>query len=89
MDLTVSQLLPNWIVFEGAHKIKWPIFVSFASGLRRQRPVSHPSTPVVEGREGLTHLSLNSVNEECPHGAIGNKPAIMLLNHDGATGPPS
>jgi hypothetical protein len=40
------------------------------------KAVSHPSTPVVEGREGLTHLSLNSVNEECPHGAIGNKPAI-------------
>jgi transposase InsO family protein len=83
------------------------------------KAVSHPSTPVVEGREGLTHLSLNSVgaspkkisvahwfmsladarrkmedwrryyNEERPHGPIGNKPAIMLLNHDGATGPPS
>jgi hypothetical protein len=36
VDLTVSQLLPNWIVFEGTRRIKWPIFLSFASGLRRQ-----------------------------------------------------
>ena len=28
-------------------------------------------------------------NEERPHGAIGNKPPIMLLTHDGATSPPS
>ena len=28
-------------------------------------------------------------NEERPHGAIGNKPPIMLLNHDGAASPPS
>jgi putative transposase len=27
-------------------------------------------------------------NEDRPHGAIGNKPPIMLLNHDGATSPP-
>ncbi|SMX56388.1 Putative transposase [Bradyrhizobium sp. ORS 285] len=27
-------------------------------------------------------------NEERPHGAIGNKPPILLQNHDGATGPP-
>ena len=27
-------------------------------------------------------------NEERPHGAIGNKPPIMLLNHDGAASPP-
>jgi putative transposase len=27
-------------------------------------------------------------NEERPHGAIGQKPPIMLMNHDGATGPP-
>lgn len=26
-------------------------------------------------------------NEERPHGAIGNKPPIMLLNHDGAASP--
>lgn len=29
-----------------------------------------------------------SYNEERPHGAIGNKPPIMLLNHDGAASPP-
>lgn len=28
-------------------------------------------------------------NEERPHGAIGNKAPITLLNHDGATSPPS
>ena len=28
-------------------------------------------------------------NEERPHGAIGNKPPIMLLNHDRAASPPS
>ena len=28
-------------------------------------------------------------NEERPHGAIGQKPPIMLLNHAGATSPPS
>jgi putative transposase len=28
-------------------------------------------------------------NEERPHGAIGNKPPIMLLNYDGAASPPS
>jgi putative transposase len=28
-------------------------------------------------------------NEERPHGAIGNKPPIMLMNHDGAASPPS
>ena len=28
-------------------------------------------------------------NEERPHGAIGQKTPIMLLNHDGATSPPS
>ena len=28
-------------------------------------------------------------NEERPHGAIGQKPPIMLLNHDGAASPPS
>lgn len=28
-------------------------------------------------------------NEERPHGAIGNKTPIMLLNHDGAASPPS
>ena len=27
-------------------------------------------------------------NEERPHGAIGNKPPITLLNHDGAASPP-
>ncbi len=27
-------------------------------------------------------------NEERPHGAIGNKPPILLQNHDGATSPP-
>ena len=27
-------------------------------------------------------------NEERPHGAIGNKAPIMLLNHDGVAGPP-
>lgn len=27
-------------------------------------------------------------NEERPHGAIGNKPPIMLLNHDGVASPP-
>ena len=27
-------------------------------------------------------------NEERPHGAIGNKPPIMLQNHDGAASPP-
>jgi putative transposase len=27
-------------------------------------------------------------NEDRPHGAIGNKPPIMLLNHDGAASPP-
>ena len=27
-------------------------------------------------------------NEERPHGAIGNKPPIALLNHDGAASPP-
>jgi hypothetical protein len=26
-------------------------------------------------------------NEERPHGAIGNKPPILLQNHDGATSP--
>jgi putative transposase len=26
-------------------------------------------------------------NEDRPHGAIGNKPPIMLLNHDGAASP--
>jgi putative transposase len=28
-------------------------------------------------------------NEERPHGAIGNKRPIMLLNYDGAASPPS
>ena len=28
-------------------------------------------------------------NEECPHGAIGQKTPIMLLNHVGAASPPS
>ena len=28
-------------------------------------------------------------NEERPHGAIGQKPPITLLNHDGAASPPS
>jgi putative transposase len=28
-------------------------------------------------------------NEERPHGAIGNKPPILLQNHDGASSPPS
>ena len=28
-------------------------------------------------------------NEERPHGAIGQKTPLMLLNHVGATGPPS
>ena len=28
-------------------------------------------------------------NEERPHGAIGNKPPILLQNHDGATSPSS
>ena len=28
-------------------------------------------------------------NEERPHGAIGQRPPITLLNHDGAAGPPS
>ena len=28
-------------------------------------------------------------NEERPHGAIGQKTPIMLLNHDGAASPPS
>ena len=28
-------------------------------------------------------------NEERPHGAIGNKTPIMLLNHDGAAIPPT
>ena len=28
-------------------------------------------------------------NEERPHGAIGHKPPITLLNHDGAASPPS
>ena len=28
-------------------------------------------------------------NEERPHGAIGNKPPILLQNHDGAASPPS
>jgi putative transposase len=28
-------------------------------------------------------------NEERPHGAIGHKPPITLLNHDGVTSPPS
>ena len=28
-------------------------------------------------------------NEERPHGAIGNKTPIMLLNHVGAASPPS
>jgi hypothetical protein len=28
-------------------------------------------------------------NEERPHGAIGQKPPIMLLNRDGAASPPS
>jgi putative transposase len=28
-------------------------------------------------------------NEERPHGAIGNRPPILLQNHDGATSPPS
>jgi putative transposase len=28
-------------------------------------------------------------NEERPHGAIGQKPSITLLNHDGAAGPPT
>ena len=28
-------------------------------------------------------------NEERPHGAIGHKPPIMLLNHHGAASPPS
>jgi putative transposase len=28
-------------------------------------------------------------NEERPHGAIGQKPPITLLNHYGATSPPS
>jgi len=28
-------------------------------------------------------------NEERPHGAIGNKPPIMMMNHDGAASPPS
>jgi putative transposase len=27
-------------------------------------------------------------NEERPHGAIGQKPPITLLNHDGAASPP-
>jgi putative transposase len=27
-------------------------------------------------------------NEDRPHGAIGNKPPIMVPNHDGATSPP-
>ena len=27
-------------------------------------------------------------NEERPHGAIGQMPPIMLLNHDGAASPP-
>jgi len=27
-------------------------------------------------------------NEDRPHGTIGNKPPIMLLNHDGAASPP-
>jgi len=27
-------------------------------------------------------------NEERPHGGIGYKPPIMLLNHDGAASPP-
>jgi putative transposase len=28
-------------------------------------------------------------NEERPHSAIGQKPPVMLLNHAGATSPPS
>ncbi|MDQ2079039.1 hypothetical protein RA307_02515 [Xanthobacteraceae bacterium Astr-EGSB] len=28
-------------------------------------------------------------NEERPHGAIGQKPPMTLLNHDGAASPPS
>jgi putative transposase len=28
-------------------------------------------------------------NEERPHGVVGNKPPIMLLNHDRAASPPS
>jgi putative transposase len=28
-------------------------------------------------------------NEERAHGAIGQKPPMMLLNHDGAASPPS
>jgi putative transposase len=31
----------------------------------------------------------NYYKEERPHGAIGNKTPIMLLNHDGAASPPS
>jgi putative transposase len=33
-------------------------------------------------------MSLDDYNEERPHSAIGNKPPIMLLNHDGAASPP-
>ncbi|UPK40641.1 transposase [Bradyrhizobium sp. 186] len=28
-------------------------------------------------------------NEERPHGAIGNRPPILLQNHVGATSPPT
>jgi putative transposase len=31
----------------------------------------------------------NYYNEERPHGAIGNKTPISLLNHAGATSPPA
>ncbi|WP_456835900.1 MULTISPECIES: integrase core domain-containing protein [unclassified Bradyrhizobium] len=45
--------------------------------------------PVPCGRPAKSGDWRRYYNEERPHGAIGNRPPILLQNHVGATSPPT
>jgi putative transposase len=49
---------------------------------------THWFLSLADAREKMD-VGCKDYNEERPHGAIGQKTPIMLLNHDGAASPPS
>lgn len=61
---------------------------AFNGPLRAKCLNAHWFLSLADAREKLEDCR-KYYNEEQPHGTIGNKPPIILQNHDGAASPPS
>jgi putative transposase len=56
--------------------------------MRSSKPSTAASGPKCLNVHWFLSLADAQEKVERPHGAIANKPPIMLLNHDGAASPP-